>query len=177
MNGQIICELGEQIRERLTQAQQIERVTMTPAAAARWTDIYTALSTEQAGLLGAITARAEAQTLRLALVYALTDGLGQIDVSHLDAALALWRFCEASAKHIFCDTVGNPLADEILRALRSCAITGMTRTELYQQFKNAHRSAAIGAALNQLLALGKVRVERSTSVGPGRPSETWFAIP
>jgi hypothetical protein len=176
MNGAVVRELGEQIRERLIQARRYERVTMTPAAAARWTDIYAALSTEQPGLLGAITARAEAQTLRLALVYALTDGVGLIDVPHLDAALAMWKFCEASAKLIFGDTVGNPLADEILRALRSNLITGMTRTELYQQFRHAqHGETTIGAALNRLLALGKVRVERRAATGPGRPSETWFA--
>ena len=39
------------------------------------------------GLLGAITARAEAQTIRLALVYALLDRAAQIDVIHLD----VWR--------------------------------------------------------------------------------------
>jgi hypothetical protein len=142
--------------------------------------------------LGAITARAEAQTLRVALVYALTDSAGdvwelaemrsdprgsngKIDVVHLEAALAVWRFCEASAKLIFGDTVGDPLADEILRALRACLITGMTRTDLYQQFKYLHRAGAIGAALSRLSQLGRARCERPVNVGPGRPSETWFA--
>jgi hypothetical protein len=175
-NGNTISMLGQQIHAQLMQTRQFDRVTMTPTAVERWSEIYTSLSIEQPGLLGAITARAEAQTLRLALVYALTDGVGQIDVAHLDAALAMWRFCEASAKHIFGDTVGNPLADELLRALRSSLITGVSRTELCLQFKNAHRSEAIGAALNRLLALGKVRCERSVTQGPGRPIERWFAI-
>jgi hypothetical protein len=170
-----ITMLGKRIKEALEQARTNERVLMTPAAMERWKEIYKALSIDQPGLLGAITARAEAQTLRLALVYALTDGVGEIDVVHLDAALALWRYCETSAKIIFGDTVGDPLADEILRALRSCLITGMMRTDLYLQFKYAHRAIAIGTALSRLLQLGRVRCERSANPGPGRPSETWFA--
>jgi hypothetical protein len=175
-NTDTISMLGRQIHNRLVQARQFDRVTMTPAAAERWSEIYTALSAEQPGLLGAITARAEAQTLRLALVYALSDGVGQIDVAHLDAGLAMWRFCEASAKLIFGDTVGNPLADEILRALRSNLIAGISRTELCLQFRGSHRSEAIGVALNRLLTLGKARCERRMMQGPGRPAETWFAV-
>src|SRR5215831_10677453 len=87
--------LGEKTREAITAARSIGRVTMTEAAAKRRTDIYTALSEGAPGLLGAITNRAEAQTIRLALIYALLDGAAQIDVVHLNAALAVWRFCEA----------------------------------------------------------------------------------
>jgi Protein of unknown function (DUF3987) len=176
-NGATITMLGQLIEEVLEQARTIERVIMTPAAVEKWKEIYKVLSLEQPGLLGAITARAEAQTLRLALVYTLADGASEIDVVHLDAALALWRYCETSAKIIFADTVGDPLADEILRALRSSLITGMTRTELYNMFRYRRGgSYALGAALDQLLKLGKVRCERPAQPGQGRPSERWFAI-
>jgi hypothetical protein len=174
-NEETIAMLGKHIGEALAKARTIERVIMTPAAKEKWKEMYRVLSIDQPGLLGAITARAEAQTLRLALVYALTDGSSEIDVVHLDAAVALWRYCETSAKIIFGDTVGDPLADEILRALRSCPFAGMTRTDLYLQFKYSHRSAGIGAALSRLHQLGRVRCERSANSGPGRPSETWFA--
>jgi hypothetical protein len=111
-----IQDLGPKIKEALGMARQHERITMTPAAAKLWREIYTGLSVEQPGLLGAILARAEAQTLRLALLYALTDSASEINVEDLNSALAIWRYCEASAKLIFGDTVGNPLADEVLRA-------------------------------------------------------------
>jgi hypothetical protein len=175
-NEATIAMLGKCIGEALAKARTFERITMTPAAMEKWKEVYKVLSIDQPGLLGAITARAEAQTLRLALVYALTDGASEIDVVHLDAALALWRYCETSAKIIFGDTVGDPLADEILRALRSNLVTGMTRTDLYQQFKNSYRSAGIGAALSRLQQLGRVRCERPVNAGPGRPSEIWFAM-
>jgi hypothetical protein len=70
------------------------------------------------GLLGAITGRAEAQTVRLALLYALLDQAPTIAQIHLEAALALWTFCEASARYVFGDLLGDPIADTILRALR-----------------------------------------------------------
>ena len=62
--------LGARSLEALTFARGVERVTMTEAAARYWVDIYTELAKDTPGLLGAITARAEAQTIRLALVYA-----------------------------------------------------------------------------------------------------------
>jgi hypothetical protein len=166
--------LGPKIKEALETARQRERVTMTSPATKQWQEIYATLSVEQPGLLGAITARAEAQTLRLALVYALTDGAGEINVEHLEAALAIWRYCEASAKLIFGDTVGNPLADEVVRALRANLITGMTRSDLTLMFRNSpHRAGAIGSALLRLQQLGLARSEQSAT--GGRPVERWFA--
>jgi hypothetical protein len=116
---QALARLGPRISKALTKARSFERIGMAPPAMKRWEKIYAALSAEQPGLLGSITARAEPQVRRLALVYALIDGVNEVDVTHLSAAEALWSFCAASAQHIFGDTVGDPLADEILR----CAAT------------------------------------------------------
>jgi hypothetical protein len=66
----------------------------TQAAEERWEAIYTTLAVEQPELLGAITARAEAQVLRLSCLYALLDKTDTVDVPHLEAAYALWRYCE-----------------------------------------------------------------------------------
>jgi hypothetical protein len=173
-NEATIHMLGRLIKEALEKARTFERIIMTPAAVERWNEIYQVLSVEQAGLLGAITARAEAQTLRLALVYALIDGLSEIDIVHLNAALALWRYCETSARIIFGDTVGDPFADEILRTLRASPIRGMTQTDLYNMFRWRRGSGeALTAALARLQGLGKVRFESSQTMG--RTSTTWFA--
>jgi hypothetical protein len=173
-NQRALKELCPKITVALTKARAFEQVEMTPTAVKRWEKIYYALSADQPGLLGAITARAEAQVRRLALVYALTDGVGEVDVVHLNAAEALWKFCAASVKHIFGDTVGDPLADEILRALRANLIGGMTRSELLLMFRNSpHRAGAIGAALLRLQQLGLTRCEQSAT--GGRPVERWFA--
>ena len=73
------CEierLGERLREVVTFAAAVGRVTMTADAKAKWEAVYPTLSAPQPGLLGAVTARGEAQTVRLALIYALLDRLG-----------------------------------------------------------------------------------------------------
>ena len=83
------------------------------------------------GLTGALTARAEAHTMRLALIYALLDGASSIEVEHLQAALALWDYAARSAEWALGDTTGVPLAEQLHRTLsdnpdelsrsRSCA--------------------------------------------------------
>ena len=35
------------------------------------------------------------------MLYALLDRAGSITVEHLEAALALWRYCEASARLVY----------------------------------------------------------------------------
>ena len=63
-------------------------------------------------------ARGEAITLRFALVYALLDRSPVIGADHLVAALALWQYAEDSARHVFGDATGDPVADRVLAALR-----------------------------------------------------------
>jgi hypothetical protein len=87
---------------------------MTPEAKQLWESVYRELSKDEAGLIGAVTARAEAQTTRLALLYALLDRSPHIDCIHISAARALWDYCETSARRIFADLTGDPLADAIL---------------------------------------------------------------
>jgi hypothetical protein len=128
-------------------------------------------------LFGAIVARAEAQTIRLALLYALLDRSTQIDSHHLDAALALWRYCETSARYTFGDLLGDPVADDILRALRQRSPDGMTRWEIASQlFGRNQSSEKIGAALALLLKHGKVDLTQRKPNGAGRPAEFWKAV-
>ena len=63
---------------------------------------------EQPGLFGMLIARAEAQVLRLSPGLRADRRRLQIHPEHLRAALAVWRYCEASAKYMFGDAVGNP---------------------------------------------------------------------
>jgi hypothetical protein len=75
-------------------------LTVDPAAAERWVDVYAEPSDGQPGLAGAATARAEAHTIRLALIYALLDCSERIcleHLEHLEAGLAVWRYSATSA--------------------------------------------------------------------------------
>ena len=145
---------------------------MTLDARQRWREIYPELSEGEPGLLGAIIGRAEAQVIRLALVYALLDQCALIDVGHLRAALAVWDYCEESVRYIFSDALGDPIADEILRALRANS-HGLTRTQIRDLFGRNRTAERIGVALSTLDRHRKAKmVEQETG---GRPAETWFA--
>jgi Protein of unknown function (DUF3987) len=166
-----ILHLGERLKAAIDAAKPVGRVMMTENARAKWAAVYSDLSAAQAGLLGAVIARAEAQTVRLALIYALLDGSHSIDLPHLEAALAIWEYCELSAVHIFGRAIGDPVADEISRALQTSP-KGLTRTDIYNLFGRHQSRDRIAAALQLLTAMGRARYEaRGTK---GRPVETWF---
>jgi hypothetical protein len=169
-----ILHLGERLKQVIEMAKNYGRLNMTEQARADWCGLYGDLSAAQPGLLGAITARAEAQTVRLALLYALLEGKDEIDRPHLRAALAVWEYCEASAAHIFGSVVGDPVADEILRALHHAGSDGMTRTNIRDLFGRNQQAARLGAALALLAREGRARTEAKET--GGRPTETWFAV-
>lgn len=153
-------------------AQQHGRaVTMTPAARAVWIRIYPALSEGLDGLLGAVTGRAEAQCVRLALLYALLAEKTEIDEEHLLAAVAIWEYCEQSARFIFGSVIGNQIADEILRALRSAG--SLTRTEISKLFRGHQPTEKINVALNMLSQRSFAHAE--TQRTEGRSVEVWRA--
>jgi hypothetical protein len=169
-----ILGLGEQLRVLVEQQKKLGCILMSNAAERTWCNVYSDLSRENPGLLGAITARAEAQTLRLALIYALLDSKGEVDEPHLLAALAIWEYCEASVAFIFGDSLGDPVADDIYRALCQAGALGMTRTAISNLLGNNRSADRIGAALALLVKNGRARAESKPTAG--RPVETWFAI-
>ncbi len=137
-----------------------------------WESRYEELSEGAPGLLGAVTSRAEAQVLRLACVYALFAGDLAIQEEHLKAALAVWDYAEASARYVFGDATGDPLADRIEEMLHE-APAGMTRAQIRDAFNRNKTSEQIGRAL-ELLARHHRAYARTEDTG-GRPAERWFS--
>lgn len=115
---------------------------------------------------------AEAQVLRVSMLYALLDRSDVIRRDHLEAALSLWRYCEDSARHVFGDALGNPVADEILRALRDSS-SGLTRTQINELFGRNRIASEIARALSVLLQQGFAGSQTETT--GGRNVERWFA--
>jgi hypothetical protein len=163
----------QRLRETLGAASNMGEVGRTEAAWRLWEEGYEKLSADRPGLLGAILGRAEAQVLRIALIYALLDRQKLIDAPHLRAALACWNYAEASARFVFGESLGDPVADEILRALRASP-DGMTRTELMHHFGRNLSSEQIGRAL-AVLVRGNFVVAEAVTTG-GRPAQRWRAV-
>jgi hypothetical protein len=174
LEDKVIAELGEGLKRALEIATPIGRVGWTTPAAEAWKTIYGQLSAAQPGLLGAVTSRAEAQCVRLALIYALLDGQANIDLPHIKAALAIWEYVDVSAAHIFGASLGDSVADDILRALHHAGREGMTRTAIRDLFGRHQSADRMGAALALLASKGRARPVMQQS--GGRPTEIWIEM-
>jgi hypothetical protein len=161
------------LRARFEYAKTVGLMTRDKEAAGLWREIYPTLSEGKPGLLGAVTSRAEAQVMRLACLYALLDRTNQVGKEHLKAALALWRYCEDSAAYIFGDRLGDPVADDILDALKEACEEGLSREQIRILFSGNRSSEQIARALGSLSELGLAESESVKREGPGRPTERW----
>ena len=177
LGGRLPDETSRALTGRLQQAlaygRRAREMRFTKQAEELWCKCYAKLSGEVPGLLGAITSRAEAQVLRLSMIYALLDSTVLINRRHLRAALAVWRYCEDSARYVFGDALGDYVADTILRRLRTSR-NGLTRTEIREIFSRNRGDSEISNGLRVLLEHGLARfVSEDTG---GRPRERWFAV-
>lgn len=166
--------LAGRLKAAADRAKEVGKVERDEEAREIWRQVYPTLSAGKPGLLGAATSRAEAQVMRLALLYALLDSSCLIRPPHLMAALALWDYAERSARYVFGSSLGDPTADEILRALRDRP-AGMTRTEIREFFGRNKPSQELARALGVLLEHGHARRQQETDTG-GRPAERWFSV-
>jgi uncharacterized protein DUF3987 len=174
--------LATKTRLAVQAAQKLDRITMADSAKPRWEKFYrsveepTARTQRTAELIDHLTARAAPQVLRLAMLYALLDGSSQMMLPHVEAAIAVWQFCEASARYIFGDLSNERIADTILRELDIIRPEGLSRRDMIRGVFGGHIQAYdLSCALRKLEAAGKIRCQKQRSNGPGRPGEMWFA--
>jgi hypothetical protein len=122
---------------------------------------------------GAVIGRAEAQVMRLSAIYALLDKSRLIRPEHHRAAMAVWKYCEDSARWIFETGTGNKNADRILAALKAAGEKGLTKWQITADVFNRHTTKLeIDEALRLLFSLKLAdRIGESTG---GRPAERWF---
>lgn len=167
--------LQELLAAAILQARKAGQVTLTPDARELWHHAYRQLALNPAdGIVGQITARAEAHVIRLALIYALTDTVKQIRPEHLTAALALHDYAARSAAWALQGATGHPLAEHI-HALLTAHPAGLTRSQLSQQLQHHQPAGHIDTALTRLQAAGRATVTH-TKTG-GRPAHRWTSTP
>ena len=139
-----------------------------------WVEAYDALTEDRPGMFGAVTARAEAQTLRLAMLYALADCSYEIRRTHVESALAVWEYAEESARYIFGDAIGDADADKVLEELKARE-EGMTRTEIRDLFGRNRSGEELDRIMEVLAEAGRIRVTRHRENGSKKPVERWHA--
>jgi hypothetical protein len=170
-----LIPITRQLRQALDWAATTDTVLhRDQAAEALWGECYPDLSQARPGLFGAATSRAEAQVLRLSAVYAALDRSSLITVPHLEAALAVWDYCSASASELFGTSTGDLTADRIKVAIEESK-DGLSRDQIRGLFHGHVRRDRIEAALEQLMSLGVLA--QHLQPGKGRPASVWSAIP
>lgn len=165
----------EPLESMLAHARTVFVMKRTDSAARLWRENYERLTGDRRGLFGAVTSRADAQTLRLSMIYALADGRSVIDEEHLRAALALWGYAEQSARIIFGQEPEDPLVGKVY-GLLTAEPRGMTKTDLHKALGNNLKAKAILEALATLRDRKAARSETERTGKRGAPTETWFAI-
>ena len=143
---------------------------MGPDARELWHHAYRQLAEPLPGIIGQITARAEAHTIRLALLYALTDSQRQIGPQHLTAALALGDYATRSAGWALNGATGQPLAEQIHAALHASP-AGLTRSQISNTLKHNQPAGDIDTALRALQTAGRATVTQIAT--RGRPAQHW----
>ena len=157
-------------------ANEPHEIVWSAAAGSLWDEVYPTLSADVPGLVGAITSRSEAQTLRLALIYALLDCSRTIEVSHLEAALAVWNYAEESARFLFGDSLGDTIADSLLKAIREAGEVGLTRTQISNVLGRNVSAGRIASSLKALVGrFVSEQTDEPSEVG-GRPTTRYVAV-
>jgi len=170
--------LVKQLKDAVGFARTVGEVKRDEEATALWHEVYPELSKGEDSLVGHMTARAEAHVVRLSLIYALLDMSQVVRREHLEAALAVWLYCEASARCIFAGLAVSKverMATQINEALGEAGRLGLTRTEISGLFNRNATTPEIDAALDHLKQRGLARIVPGTG-GVGRPSERWAAV-
>jgi hypothetical protein len=163
--GPKVEALAQRIRSALDFARNIDEVERDEEARAVWAEVYPHLTADRPGMIGAVLNRCEAHAVRLSLLYALLDRSAIIRRAHLQAALAVLEYVEASARFIFAGRLGDPVADAVVQMLATSTGTTMSRAALYDAFGRHTRRERISEALSTLVTAGLVEVTHTKTSG------------
>jgi hypothetical protein len=164
--GHVRDRLVAALRSSLDRARCAGVVRRSPPANDLWVDLYGRMAQDDpAGIVGALTARAEAQVLRLSLIYALIDGMTTIEPRHLESAWEVWRYCRWSSQHIWVGSgSGDPDVDRVAAILE--AGEELSSTSLDRMF---HGHKDIPAIRRRVVDLGIA--EEVVKPTGGRPAK------
>jgi hypothetical protein len=150
-------------------------VPFSEDADARWAnDVYPKLRQPSPGVVGELVARNYVMVVRLALIYALLDDKFRdaIEPDHLEAALAVWAYCEESVAMLFDKVIGDKLCDKLLKLLEGGPMT----KDDFNKHLSAQQKAGVNKALEKLEARNLVKKTKVKHEGAGRPATRWELV-
>lgn len=145
-------DLARVLRDAVQAGRKVGQMRFTKPAESAWADWYMKLP-EGSSLFHTVTARNEANTLRMAMIYAALDGSSEIDVHHLVAAFAAWDYARDSAHWLFGKTTGDLYADRIIAAAKASGDQGVSHSQIRERVLKSNNVTA--ERLAQALKVGE----------------------
>jgi hypothetical protein len=175
----VLATLTARLQSALEHAKQVTIMHRDDEAQAAWRAVYPALTEDQSGMVGAVTARSEAMVTRLAMIYALLDSSAVITHAHVTAGLAVWQYCQASARYLFGSSLGDATADTLLATLQAALPKGVSRSHILRTvFQRNLRADELDRVIKLLAKHQLIRVEYVPRTGGyGRGTEMYYARP
>jgi len=165
-------DLVRELYEAVQWAKNIKEVGMDEETKKLWEKAYYEYDKpDLPELVEAATSRGEAQTRRIAMLYALLDKAPVVRKEHLLAALEVWRYCEDSIRYVFSGKRNNRVAEKIHEALKKSP-DGLTRSEISALFGRNLTKETIDTALGELSKAKQVDCKKIET--GGLPEERWF---
>ncbi|MEX0833601.1 MAG: hypothetical protein WD276_06995 [Actinomycetota bacterium] len=162
------------VSEAIRAGRQITEMRRSRAARELWEEVYAGFGEGPHGLLGTVTARPDAQTLRLSVLFAALDGTDVIEDVHVEAAFAVWSYSEESATYIFGDLLGDPDADRLLEGLKASYPHGLTYSEQHALFGRNFAGPRIDRARGVLERAGLAQTTSRDTAGRARFTTTYL---
>lgn len=169
-----LAAAANKLRDAATAAMAGIELHMSQESEEAWEEMYPDITAERGGVVGVITARAEAHILRLSAIYALLDHKPVIAIEHLLSASAAWQYCLDSAHYIFgsASVLEDETEHRILNELSKQAT--LSQTEVHKLFNNHLSKEKINGALATLEGRGAItRAETPPSANGGRKTTSW----
>jgi Protein of unknown function (DUF3987) len=169
--------LGERVRTMLDAARKIGEVRRSTAFAAAYKELYEERKAflGESGLFGALTARGDANTLRLSLHHCLLNGADTLQLEHLVAGYAAWKYVEDSERYIFGRKLGDDTQQRLLDELRAVHPEGLDKTQQHNLFGRNASAAKLNDAREKLLA--RNLVAEKIEATDGRSRSVLVAVP
>lgn len=168
LDGPVLMGLATRWRNAVQVARKIGRVGWSDEAGQQWDVVYARLAPEKESQVADLTARAAPIICRVAMLYALLDGVALIEPAHLAAALEVWQYAVRGVEYLFGDTTSAKNSDQILRHLHRLPAHEMDAADIYKLFSGRIVQYEVYEAMEELEALGLVTYRRELTLGRSR---------
>lgn len=158
MPDEPVNAIAEALAEAIANSMSFGEVKLSQEARDYWEVKYHEVSKDGHGIVGAITSRAEAQVMRLSLLFCLL-GTEDIEVKQIEAAINLIEFCNKSVEFIFSTPAESEAGTDADKLLRALAIRPLSQTDVSAVFSGHKKRSELMALLNELQSMNRIKSE------------------